>query len=147
MRTPTPECLLTLQPFLPVPIPYSHPLSGFGNLLTERQHPWDFPRRDGWGQRGLPGNVVPVNFILGEMPKLSTAAETGGFLTSRLLSRCPCSQLSTVGKAGRDCTSLSCTPNPPYMRERHQPPHHNHDPKLSGLELCDHCCHAHELPR
>lgn len=83
--------------------------------------------------------MVPVDFILGEMPKLSTAAETGGFLTSRLLSRCPCPRLITVGKVGRDCTSLSCTPNPRRVGERHRRP----PLKLSGLGLCEDCYHAH----
>lgn len=51
---------------------------------------------------------MPVDFILGEMPKLRTAAETGGFLTSRMLSHCPF--LNTVGKVGGDCT-----PYPPPL--------------------------------
>lgn len=55
----------------------------------EHWHPWDFPWRDGWGHRGVPRNAVPVGFVLGEKPELSTAAETRAFLTSRLLSTAP----------------------------------------------------------
>lgn len=116
MRTLTPRCPPTPQSLSPLPIPYSPPILGFGNQVRSAEEalsPLGFPL-EGWlVQRGVPGNVVPVDFILGETPKRSTAVETGGFLTSNLLSHCPCPWLIAAGKAGRDSTSHSHTPVSP----------------------------------
>lgn len=55
---------------------------------------------------------MPVGFVLGEKPELSTAAETRAFLTSRLLSTAPaCCQ-------GEICHIHLKTP---HIRERNLP--------------------------
>jgi len=82
MRTPTPRCLLMLQPFSSVPITYSHPISGFGNQVRSADRaPASLGfRQKGWlGTEGSPWECGASRFYSGRDAKAEHSCRNRGF--------------------------------------------------------------------
>lgn len=78
--------------------------------------------------------MVPIGFILGEMPELSTAVGTRAFLTRRLWFHCPSPLPGGIYH--------KCTPHlESFIGEKQKSTQPQPHPKYLGLG--EHCCHAH----
>lgn len=146
MRTPTHRCLLMPQPFSPVPIPYSHPISGFGNQVRSADGATaslGFPP-EGWlGTEGSLRECGASRFYSGRDAKAEHSCRNRGFPHEHAAVPLPLPLDERCGESGERLHIPLLHPKTPYLGERHQPPHHSHNPKLSGLGLCEHWCQDH----
>lgn len=103
MRTPTPGCPLKLQPFSPVPIPYSHPISGFGNQVISADGApasLGFPKKGWLGTEGSPWECGASRFYSGRDAKAEHSCRNRGFPHEQAAVPLPLPSADHCGESG-----------------------------------------------